>query len=46
MGGSGSAVSYRDGNASQAIFLRTRWSWATDVPGSHDLVINFTLAAP
>ena len=34
------------GNASQAIFLRTLWSWATDVPGSYDLVINFTLAAP
>jgi len=34
------------GNASQALFLRTLWSWATDVPGSYDLVINFTLAAP
>jgi hypothetical protein len=34
------------GNASQAIFFRTLWSWATDVPGTYDLVINFTLAAP
>jgi hypothetical protein len=34
------------GSASQAIFFRTLWSWATDVAGSYDLVINFTLAAP
>jgi hypothetical protein len=34
------------GNASQAIFFRTLWAWASDVPGSYSLVINFTLAAP
>jgi len=34
------------GNASQAIFFRTLWSWATDVSGSYSLVVNFTLAAP
>lgn len=34
------------GNASQAIFFRTLWSWTSDVPGSYGLVINFTLAAP
>lgn len=34
------------GNASQAIFFRTMWAWASDVPGSYSLVINFTLAAP
>jgi hypothetical protein len=34
------------GSASQAIFFRTLWSWATDVPGSYSLIINFTLAAP
>ncbi len=33
-------------SASQAIFFRTLWSWASDVPGSYSLVINFTLAAP
>jgi hypothetical protein len=30
----------------QAIFFRTLWSWASDVPGAYDLTINFTLAAP
>lgn len=34
------------GSASQSIFFRTLWSWASDVPGAYDLVINFTLAAP
>lgn len=34
------------GNGSQGIFFRTLWSWASDVPGSYGLVINFTLAAP
>jgi hypothetical protein len=34
------------GSASQALFFRTLWSWASDVPGSYGLVINFTLAAP
>ena len=34
------------GNASQAIFFRTLWSWTSGVPGSYGLVINFTLAAP
>ena len=34
------------GSASQAIFFRTLWSWASDVPGSYSLVINVTLAAP
>lgn len=34
------------GSASQAIFFRTLWSWASDVAGSYSLVINFTLAAP
>ena len=34
------------GNASQAIFFRTLWSWATDVAGAYSLVVNFTLAAP
>jgi hypothetical protein len=32
--------------ASQQIFFRTAWSWATDVAGSYSLVLNFTLAAP
>ena len=34
------------GSASQAIFFRTLWSYATDVPGTYSLVVNFTLAAP
>jgi hypothetical protein len=34
------------GSASQSIFFRTLWSWASDVPGSYSLVINVTLAAP
>ena len=34
------------GSASQAIFFRTLWSWASDVPGAYSLVINVTLAAP
>ena len=34
------------GSASQPIFFRTLWTWASDVPGSYSLVINFTLAAP
>jgi hypothetical protein len=34
------------GSTSQAIFFRTLWSWASDVPGSYSLVINFTVAAP
>ncbi len=34
------------GSASQALFFRTLWSWASDVPGSYSLVINVTLAAP
>jgi hypothetical protein len=32
--------------ASQAIFFRTLWDWAADVPGAYSLTINFTLAAP
>lgn len=34
------------GNAAQAIFFRTLWSYVTDVAGSYSLVVNFTLAAP
>ena len=34
------------GNAAQAIFFRTTWSYATDVAGAYSLVVNFTLAAP
>ena len=34
------------GSASQAIYFRTLWSWASDVAGSYSLVVNFTLAAP
>lgn len=34
------------GSASQPIYFRTLWSWASDVPGSYGLVINLTLAAP
>lgn len=34
------------GNAAQAIFFRTNWSYATDVAGTYSLVVNFTLAAP
>jgi hypothetical protein len=34
------------GSASQAIYFRTLWSWASDVAGSYGLVVNFTLAAP
>ena len=34
------------GNASQAIFFRTQWAYASDVPGTYSLVVNFTLAAP
>lgn len=34
------------GNATQSIYFRTLWAWASDVPGSYGLVINFTLAAP
>jgi hypothetical protein len=34
------------GNATQAIYFRTLWLWASDVAGSYSLVVNFTLAAP
>jgi hypothetical protein len=34
------------GSASQPIFFRTLWSWASDVSGTYSLVVNFTLAAP
>lgn len=34
------------GNGLASIYFRTLWSWASDVPGSYGLVINFTLAAP
>jgi hypothetical protein len=28
------------------IFFQTKYNWATDVPGSYSLVVNFTLATP
>lgn len=32
--------------ASQDIFFRTLWSWASDVAGDYSLTINFTLSGP
>ena len=46
----GSAAQLSAGNgtsgASQQIFFRTQWAWATDVPGTYSLVVNFTLSGP
>jgi hypothetical protein len=46
----GSAAQLSSGNgtagASQQIFFRTQWAWATDVPGTYSLVVNFTLSGP
>jgi hypothetical protein len=33
-------------STSQDIYFRTKWFWASDVPGSYSLVVNFTLSAP
>jgi hypothetical protein len=46
----GSAAQLSSGNgtsgAPQQIFFRTQWAWATDVPGTYSLVVNFTLSGP
>jgi hypothetical protein len=28
------------------LYLRTRWNFGTDVPGTYSLTISFTLSAP
>jgi len=33
-------------SATQAIYFRTLWHWASDIPGDYDLTINFTLSSP
>ena len=46
----GSAAQLSSGNgtsgSAQQIFFRTQWAWATDVPGTYSLVVNFTLSGP
>ena len=39
-------VSQSAGSTVTPLHLRTRWSYATDVPGTYSLGITFTLAAP
>ena len=39
-------VSQNAGSTVTPLHLRTRWSYATDVPGSYSLGISFTLSAP
>lgn len=34
------------GNVQASLFLRTRWSFTSDVPGTYSLPIRFTLSAP
>jgi hypothetical protein len=48
MGASANLVSGSTGtgSTSQDIYFRTKWFWASDVPGSYSLVVNFTLSAP
>jgi hypothetical protein len=33
-------------STAQDIYFRTKWFWASDVPGGYSLVVNFTLSAP
>jgi hypothetical protein len=39
-------VSQNAGSAVIPLYLRTLWSYATDVPGTYSLGISFTLSAP
>lgn len=34
------------GSTAKQIFFRTNWAWATDVPGTYAITLNFTLATP
>jgi len=34
------------GSSAQDIYFRTKWTWASDVPGNYSLTVNFTLSAP
>ncbi len=34
------------GNASQAVFYKTLWSYGSDTPGDYSLVVVYTLSAP
>lgn len=33
-------------SSKQDIFFRTKWFWASDVPGTYALTVDFTLSAP
>jgi hypothetical protein len=33
-------------SSKQDIFFRTKWFWASDVPGTYSLTVDFTLSAP
>jgi len=48
MGSSTNLFSGSTGTASspQDIYFRTKWTWASDVPGNYSLTVNFTLSAP
>lgn len=45
----GSLLTFTSQNAASTViplYLRTRWSYSTDVPGNYSLGISFTLSAP
>ena len=41
-----SSIAAGSGTVTGPIYLRSRWSWATDNPGTYSLALTITLAAP